>query len=83
MLQGGVDYAGANSLVSNAQTVAAYSDTEMAAGGGQVTLPVGTSSESYARTVVMDATGIVVAAPNPVWTLSSTPSGGIPAPRQA
>jgi hypothetical protein len=69
--------------VPNAQTIASYSDTEMAAGGGQVTLAVDTSSESYARTVVTDATGTVVAASNPVWMLASTPSGGIPAPRQA
>jgi hypothetical protein len=83
VLQGAVDYAGTNGLTSNAQSVATYSDTELAAGGGQVTLSVDTSSESYARTVVMDATGTVVAASNPVWMLSSTPSNGIPAPRQA
>lgn len=54
--QGAVDYAGTNDLTSNTQTIASNSDTDMAAAGGQVTLAVDTSSESYARTVVTDAT---------------------------
>jgi hypothetical protein len=82
VLQGAVDYAGTGGLASNAQVVASYSDADMQAAGGQVTLAVDTSSESYARTVVADATGTVVAASNPVWMLQNTPPNGIPAPRQ-
>jgi len=82
VLQGAVDYAGTSALTSNARVVASYSASEMNAAGGQVTLAVDTSRESYARTIVADSAGTVVAASNPVWMLSRTPPNGIPAPRQ-
>jgi hypothetical protein len=83
VLQGAVDYAGANGLADNTQVIASYSDTDLAAAGGVETLAADTSSESFATLRVTDANGITVAASNPVWMLQNTPPGGIPPPRQA
>jgi hypothetical protein len=83
VLQGDVDYAGADTggLESNAVVVASYSDVDMAAGGGQATMPVDTSAESFVRTQVLDAGGTVVALSNPAWLLQNMPPNGIPDPR--
>jgi hypothetical protein len=83
VLQGGVDYAGSNGLASNAQVTGSYPDTAFTAGGGQVTVPVDTTGETYIRTLVLDPAGKTVAASNPVWLLRNTPPGGIPAARMA
>lgn len=80
VLQGPVDYAGA--VVPGMNVVAAFSDVEMAAAGGQVRVALDTSAESFARTVVLDARGLVQGASNPLWALQNTPPNGIPAPRQ-
>ena len=83
VLQGAVDYAGANGLADNTQVIASYSDSDLAAAGGVETLAADTSSESFATLRVTDANGVTVAASNPVWMLQNTPPGGIPPPRQA
>jgi hypothetical protein len=83
VLQGAVDYAGTASLADNTQVIASYSATDLAAAGGQETLAVDTSSESFAVLHVTDAGGNTVATSNPVWMLQNAPPNGIPAPRQA
>jgi hypothetical protein len=44
---------------------------------------VDTSTSSFLRTQVVDATGKVQGLSTPVWLLSSPPSNGTPGPRQA
>ena len=83
VLQGAVDYAGTGDPADNTQVVASYSGADLAGSGGQETLTVDTTSESFARLQVTDATGTTVAASNPVWMLQKAPPNGIPAPRQA
>jgi hypothetical protein len=75
-----VDYAGA--VAPGMKVVAAFSDVQLAAAGGQVTVALDTSAESFARTVVLDARGVVRGASNPLWALRNTPPNGIPAPRR-
>jgi hypothetical protein len=82
VMQGDVDYAGTRALSSNAVQVASVKPAGLN-GNGQATLTVGTSTSSFLRTQVVDATGKVQGLSNPVWLLSSPPPDGIPAPRQA
>ncbi|MBA3622577.1 MAG: hypothetical protein H0W51_09725 [Euzebyales bacterium] len=44
-------------------------------------LAVDTSSSSFVRTQVLDATGEVVGLSNPVWLLREPPAAGIPQAR--
>ena len=81
VLQGTVDYAGQNALASNARQIRSYPATAFAAGGGQVTLPVDNTQQTYVRTEVLDSAGTIVGVSNPVWLLHKAPPNGIPAPR--
>jgi hypothetical protein len=80
VLQGTVDYAGTAHPVPDTAVIATYTAAELAS--GQATMAVDTSSESFVRTVVADASGTIVGASNPAWLLQKTPPNGIPAPRQ-
>lgn len=81
VLQGAVDYAGTADPTPDTEVIATYTPKRLAS--GQVTMPVDTSAESFVRTVVLNAKGVIVGASNPVWMLRNTPPNGIPAPRQA
>jgi hypothetical protein len=81
VLQGAVDYAGTADPTPDTKVIAAYTRKQLAS--GQATLAVDTSAESFVRTVVLNASGAIVGASNPVWMLQNTPPNGIPAPRQA
>jgi hypothetical protein len=81
VLQGDVDYAGVQGLESNVRLIGNYPSGQLR--GGTVTQAVDTSTSSFVRTQVLDATGSVVALSNPVWLLRSEPPGGIPDPRAA
>jgi hypothetical protein len=59
--------------------IATYADTAL--GGGAAVLAVDTSSSSFVRTQVLDATGEVVGLSNPVWLLREPPAAGIPQAR--
>ena len=83
VIQGAVDYAGATAPAPDTSVIATYSGTDLASGGGEVSLPVDTSSDSFIRTQVLDARASTVATSNPVWLLRNPPPGGIPVPRQA
>jgi hypothetical protein len=83
VLRGDVDYAGTGDPSDNTRVIASYSGTDLAAAGGQETLPVDTRSESFAVLHVTDAGGNTVATSNPVWMLQNPPPNGIPAPRRA
>jgi hypothetical protein len=82
VLQGAVDYAGTAAPSDNTTTVASFTAAELVAAGGQVTLPVDTTAESFALLRVADASGTVQALSNPAWMLRNTPPQGIPAARQ-
>jgi hypothetical protein len=82
VLQGTVDYAGTADPAPDTSVIASYTPAELAGGGGQATLAVDTSGESFVRTVVADAGGAIVGASNPAWLLQNPPPNGIPAPRQ-
>ncbi len=82
VIQGAVDYAGATAPTPDTSVIATYSGTDLASGGGEVSLPVDTSSDSFIRTQVLDARASTVATSNPVWLLRNPPPGGIPVPRQ-
>jgi hypothetical protein len=56
--------------------------TESSFVGAVATVRIWTSSSSFVRATVRDATGAVVGAGNPVWLLRSVPSGGIPSARR-
>jgi hypothetical protein len=79
LVQGTVDYAGST---PDTVVAASWTDTELAAGGGQASTAADTTAESFIRPQVLDAAGNVIATGNPVWLLHNTPPGGIPAPRQ-
>ncbi|MDQ3430908.1 MAG: hypothetical protein M3467_01555 [Actinomycetota bacterium] len=49
---------------------------------GFVEVPVDTSAPAFARVVVRNTAGVVVALSNPVWMLRDLPPDGIPTPRQ-
>ena len=83
VLQGDVDYAGTSDPSDNTRVIASYSDAVLAGSGGQKTLTVDVSSESFAILHVTQAGGTTVAASNPVWMLQKLPPNGIPAPRHA
>jgi len=84
VLQGTVDYAGSSGLDSNKRQIASYTAAQLASHGGSETTTVDTTTESYLRTVVLDASGTtIIGASNPVWLLQNAPPSGIPAPRQA
>jgi hypothetical protein len=83
VVQGTVDYAGTSAPTPDTSVVAAWTDADLAAGGGQVSTAIGTTAESFIRPQVLDAAGNVIAIGNPAWLLHNTPPGGIPAPRQA
>jgi hypothetical protein len=81
ILQGEVDYAGTSGLTANTKIIASYPVSSFS--GGMVTLGVDNSASSFVRVQVLNSSGRVVGASNPVWLLLSPPPGGIPAPRQA
>jgi hypothetical protein len=62
--------------------IATYSAASLASGGGQVSLPVNNSPDSFVRTQVLTAGGSTVATSNPLWLLRNPPPGGIPPARQ-
>jgi hypothetical protein len=82
VLQGAVDYAGTANPTPDTTVIATYPQARFVGGGGQVTLPVDTSAESFVRTEVRDAAGKTIGVSNPVWMLKKVPPGGIPAPRR-
>ncbi len=49
---------------------------------GFVEVSVDTSAPAFARVVVRNTAGVVVALSNPVWMLRDLPPDGIPTPRQ-
>jgi len=79
VVQGRVDYAGPLFPVPATRVIATYADTAL--GGGAAVLAVDTSSSSFVRTQVLDATGEVVGLSNPVWLLREPPAAGIPQAR--
>jgi hypothetical protein len=79
ILQGAVDYAGTAGLTANTQVIASYTNSQLAS--GSVTQSIDTSTSSFIRTQVLDATGTVIGLSNPAWLLRNTPPHGIPAPR--
>jgi hypothetical protein len=80
VVQGTVDFAGTNDPSPNTQVIASYNSGELY--GGQATMNVNTSSETFVRTEILSSSGTILAASNPAWMLQRTPSGGIPRPRQ-
>jgi len=48
---------------------------------GQVSVDIDTTSSTFVRAEISDATGLLVAGSNPVWMLRDEPSGGIPSAR--
>lgn len=80
LIQGTVDYTGSTPDTSVAGT---WTDTDLAAGGGQVSTAVDNTSETFIRPQILNSAGTVIATGNPVWLLHNTPPGGIPEPRQA
>ena len=82
VLQGAVDYAGAAAPAPDTSVIATYSAASLASGGGQVSLSVSNSSDSFVRTQVQTGGGSTVATSNPLWLLRNPPPGGIPPARQ-
>ena len=80
LIQGTVDYTG---TTPDTFVAASWADTALAAGGGQVSTAVDTTSETFIRPQVLNSAGTVIATGNPAWLLHNTPPAGIPAPRQA
>lgn len=80
LIQGTVDY---TDTTPDTSVAASWADTDLAAGGGQVSTAVDTTSETFIRPQVLNSAGAVIATGNPAWLLHNTPPGGIPAPRQA
>lgn len=78
---GAVDYAGTAGLASNAKVIHSYTTKQLAS--GSVTLPVGTSTDSYVRMQVLNSAKVPIGLSNPIWLLRKSPPGGIPVPRQA
>jgi hypothetical protein len=78
LVRGPVDFAGASVPDPNTvtQTFPASDFTS-----GSVSVPVDTSASTFARTEVLDSTGRLVGASNPVWLLRADPPGGIPPAR--
>ena len=83
LLKGAVDYAGTAHPMPNTAAIGSWTDTQVAAGGGTVTTPVDTSTDSFVRAIVKDSHGRTMGTGNPVWLLQKAPPGGIPAARQA
>ncbi len=81
ILQGRVDYAGTADPQANTKVIGSYTAAELA--GGSITQPVDNREDSFVRSQVVNASGVVVGLSNPVWLLRSAPPGGIPAPRSA
>jgi len=81
ILQGTVDYAGAQGLAANTQVIGSYTAADLAS--GSVAKKIDTSGDSFVRTQVLDASGTLIGLSNPVWLLRKAPPGGIPAPRLA
>ena len=81
ILQGTVDYAGAQGLAANTKVIGSYTAADLA--GGSVTKQIDTSKDSFVRTQVFDSSGTLIGLSNPVWLLRKAPPGGIPAPRLA
>jgi hypothetical protein len=81
VVQGAVDYAGTRDPVPNSQVIASFPASQLP--GGQASLTVDTTRESFVRTVVADRSGTIVGASNPAWLLHKAPPRGIPRPRQA
>jgi hypothetical protein len=78
LVRGPVDYAG--STVPDPNTVSqTFPASDLSS--GSVTVRIDTTAASYARVEVLDSTGRVVGASNPVWMLRADPPGGIPAAR--
>jgi hypothetical protein len=83
VLQGAVDYAGASAPTPDTSVIATYSKSQLVKGGGQASLSVDNSTDSFIRTQVLNADGTTVATSNPLWLLRAQPPGGIPPARQA
>ena len=81
ILQGTVDYAGAQGLAANTKVIG--SDTPADLTGGSVTKQIDTGKNSFLRTQVFDSSGTLIGLSNPAWLLRKAPPGGIPAPRRA
>ena len=79
LIQGTVDYAG---TTPNTSVADSWGSAQLARGGGQVSVSVDTTSETFIRPQVLNSAGAVIATGNPVWLLHKAPPGGIPAPRQ-
>lgn len=82
VLKGEVDYAGQLDPTPNTKVLATFSRSELAAGGGKVTMKVDTSQPCFARTAALDGAGKTIGLSNPVWMLRNKPPGGIPGPRR-
>jgi hypothetical protein len=81
ILQGTVDYAGAQGLAANTKVIGSYPAAGLS--GGSVIKQIDTSKDSFVRTQVFDSSGTLIGLSNPVWLLRKAPPGGIPAPRRA
>ena len=81
VLQGQVDYAGVSAPTPNTTVVASY--PARALQKGRVALSLDTKRSSFCRVEVLDLTGRVISASNPVWLLRERPPAGSPQHRAA
>jgi hypothetical protein len=75
---GAVDYAGTAGLASNAKVIHSYTTKQLAS--GSVTLPVGTSTDSYVRMQVLNSAKVPIGLSNPIWLLGNLLPAASPSP---
>jgi hypothetical protein len=80
VVRGPVDNAGTGNPTPGTSVIGSM-DPSGFGGGGQAVLALDTSTSSFVRVQVVDATGTIVGVSNPVWLLRSAPPGGVPAAR--
>lgn len=81
VVTGVVDLAGASTTDPGTSTVTTAPAAAFST--GFIELPLNTAAPAFARVVVKDAGGVIVALSNPVWMLREEPPGGIPVARRA
>lgn len=77
VLQDAVDYAGQNGLTATTSVIGAYPAARLASGA--VTQAVGTTADSFLRTLVVSSAGALIVTSNPIWLLRKPPPNGSPA----
>jgi hypothetical protein len=78
VVQGAVDYANTEAPLTLSRTTIPADRFAT----GQAEISVANGSSSFVRTEVLDGSGAVIAASNPVWMLRTAPAGGIPIARR-